>query len=100
LFAPDASRKLAAPEEIAMAESPIPADIVKLSFEDALKELEQIVNALEGGKAKLEDAIKAYERGAALKRHCERKLAEAQGKIEKIALGPDGALKVEPTTLG
>ena len=83
-----------------MAEPPIPADIAKLGFEDALKELEQIVSALEGGKAKLEDAIKAYERGAALKRHCEKKLSEAQGKIEKITFGPDGAVKAEPTSFG
>jgi exodeoxyribonuclease VII small subunit len=83
-----------------MAEPPIPADIAKLGFEDALKELEQIVSALEGGKAKLEDAIKAYERGAALKRHCEKKLAEAQGKIEKITFGADGAVKAEPMSFG
>jgi exodeoxyribonuclease VII small subunit len=83
-----------------MAEPPIPADIAKLGFEDALKELEQIVSSLESGKAKLEDAIKAYERGAALKRHCEKKLAEAQGKIEKITFGADGGVKSEPTTLG
>ncbi len=49
-----------------MAESSIPADIAKLSFEDALKELEDIVRTLEQGKGKLEDAIKSYERGAGL----------------------------------
>ncbi|MBI3709010.1 MAG: exodeoxyribonuclease VII small subunit [Proteobacteria bacterium] len=83
-----------------MAESSVPADIAKLNFEDALKELEAIVNALEGGKGKLDDAIKSYERGAALKRHCERKLAEAQAKIEKIALDADGGVKTESTSLG
>ncbi len=83
-----------------MAESPIPSDIAKLGFEEALKELEQIVQSLEGGKAKLEDAIKAYERGALLKRHCEKKLAEAQAKIEKIAVGADGSIKTEPASLG
>src|SRR5690606_22107211 len=55
--------------------SDVPTDIAKLSFEDALKELEEIVRALESGKGKLDEAIKSYERGVALKRHCERKLA-------------------------
>jgi exodeoxyribonuclease VII small subunit len=76
-----------------MTASAIPADIAKLSFEDALKELEEIVRALEQGKGKLEDAIKSYERGAGLKAHCEKKLAEAQARIEKIAIGADGAVK-------
>ena len=75
---------------------PSVADIAKLSFEDALKELEEIVRALESGKGKLEDAITSYERGAALRAHCERKLAEAQARIEKIALGADGAARAEP----
>jgi exodeoxyribonuclease VII small subunit len=83
-----------------MAESAIPADIAKLSFEDALKELEEIVRSLESGKGKLDEAIKSYERGAALKRHCEKKLAEAQAKIEKIALGADGVVKSAPANIG
>ncbi|MBI3452811.1 MAG: exodeoxyribonuclease VII small subunit [Rhodospirillales bacterium] len=83
-----------------MAEPPIPTDIAKLSFEDALKELEQIVQTLEGGRGKLDEAIKSYERGAALKRHCEKKLAEAQAKIEKISFGADGGVKSEPASLG
>ena len=82
-----------------MAEARIPADIAKLSFEDALKELETIVRELEGGKSKLEDAIKSYERGAALKRHCEQKLAEARAKVEKIVFGPDGEARTEPADL-
>lgn len=82
-----------------MAEPNIPADVAKLSFEDALKELEDIVRALEQGKGKLEDAIKSYERGAALKAHCEKKLAEAQARIEKIAIGADGAPKAEAARL-
>lgn len=61
-----------------------------LSFEDALAELEGIVKTLEGGQGKLEDAIAAYERGAALRRHCERKLAEAEAKVQAIVDGPDG----------
>jgi len=83
-----------------MAEQPIPPDIAKLGFEDALKQLEDIVRDLEGGKGKLDDAIKSYERGAALKRHCETKLAEAQMKIDKIMLGADGGVKTEPANLG
>jgi exodeoxyribonuclease VII small subunit len=82
-----------------MAESPVPPDIAKLGFEDALKQLEDIVRDLESGKGKLEDAITSYERGAALKQHCERKLAEAQMKIEKIMLGADGSVKAVPADL-
>ncbi len=76
-----------------MADSKLPRDIAAMSFEDALNELEQIVRRLEDGKGKLDDAISSYERGAALKRHCEAKLREAQAKIEKIGLTPDGAPK-------
>jgi exodeoxyribonuclease VII small subunit len=83
-----------------MTDPQIPADIARLGFEDALKELEEIVRALEQGKGKLEDAIRSYERGAALKAHCERKLAEAEARIEKIALGADGVPRVEPAKLG
>lgn len=83
-----------------MADQAIPSDIAKLSFEDALKELEDIVKTLESGKGKLDEAIKSYERGTALRKHCERKLAEAQSRIEKIALGSDGAVKSEPASFG
>ncbi|MEY4680203.1 MAG: exodeoxyribonuclease VII small subunit [Alphaproteobacteria bacterium] len=83
-----------------MTDPQTPADIARLGFEDALKELEEIVRALEQGKGKLEDAIRSYERGAALKAHCERKLAEAEARIEKIALGADGVPRVEPAKLG
>lgn len=69
----------------------MPADIAKLSFEAAMAELETLVRSLEDGKAKLEDAIVAYERGAFLKRHCQAKLRDAQVRIEQITLGDDGA---------
>ena len=75
------------------------ADITALSFEDALAELEAIVRGLEEGKGNLEDAIGAYERGAALKRHCERKLNEAKAKVDKISIGPDGAAELESMDL-
>lgn len=83
-----------------MADRTIPPEIAKMSFEDALKELEEIVRTLEAGKGKLDDAIASYERGAALKKHCERKLAEAQTRIEKIALGQDGTVRSEPASFG
>lgn len=79
-----------------MADDKIPPDIARLSFEDALSELETIVRQLEDGKGELDQAIKTYERGAQLKRHCEAKLQEAQIKVEKVVLGPQGAVGVEP----
>jgi len=75
---------------------PVPADIAALGFEEALSELEKLVKQLEDGKAKLDDAIKAYERGAMLKRHCESKLREAQAKIEQITVGADGIVSSKP----
>ena len=71
----------------------IPKDIQKLSFEDALAELEGIVRELDDGRGELEGAIKAFERGTQLKRHCEAKLKEAEARIEKILPSGEG---VEP----
>ncbi len=68
----------------------LPPDIAKMSFEEALAELEKLVKQLEDGKAKLDDAIGAYERGALLKKHCENKLREAQARIEQITVGNNG----------
>lgn len=65
-------------------------DVASLSFEQALSELETIVSRLEQGKSSLDNAISAYERGAALKRHCEAKLREAREKVEKITLDVSG----------
>jgi exodeoxyribonuclease VII small subunit len=70
--------------------------VEKLSFEDALSELEGIVKSLETGQAKLEDSIGFYERGVALRLHCERKLRDAQSKIEKITIGSGGKIALEP----
>jgi exodeoxyribonuclease VII small subunit len=67
-------------------------DIGALSFEDALAELERIVRGLESGSQKLEDAIAAYERGAALKRHCDARLAEAESRVQAIVAKADGSL--------
>ena len=62
------------------------SDLSSLSFEQALAELEKIVHALEGGKAGLEDSIQSYERGVALRLHCESKLKDAQLRVEKLTL--------------
>jgi len=72
------------------------ADISSLSFEDALKQLEDIVSKLESGQASLEDSINMYSRGAELKAHCEKKLEAARLKVEKIVLGSGGPTGVEP----
>jgi exodeoxyribonuclease VII small subunit len=74
-------------------------DIAAMNFEDALAELEQIVRRLEGGQVKLDEAIMSYERGAQLKRHCERKLNEAQQRVDRIVIGPEGAIGAEPAKL-
>lgn len=70
-------------------------DITGLSFEDALTQLEVIVRDLEGGKQKLEQAITAYERGAALRKHCEAKLTEADARVQAIVERADGSLAVK-----
>lgn len=67
-----------------------------VSFEKALAELEAIVQKLESGSVDLEESIALYERGAALKAHCEAKLKAAQERIEKIVVSGDGAVKTEP----
>jgi exodeoxyribonuclease VII small subunit len=82
-----------------MAQSKATADVAKMSFEEALNELESIVRDLEKGGGKLDTAIEAYERGAALKKHCEAKLREAQTKIDKISLETDGSVTTEPANL-
>jgi exodeoxyribonuclease VII small subunit len=71
-------------------------DISALSFEKALAELEEIVQKLESGGAPLEDSIALYERGAALKAHCEAKLRAAQERIEKITVSETGSVRAEP----
>ncbi len=82
-----------------MVNADVPADITAMSFEEALAELEQIVRQLEGGQVRLDEAILSYERGALLKRHCERKLNEAQQRVDRIVIGSDGAITAEPAKL-
>lgn len=76
------------------------SEIGAMSFEDALRELESIVQQLERGQIKLDEAIDAYERGTLLKRHCETKLAEARLKVERIVLSPDGTVSAEAAKIG
>lgn len=66
------------------------ADVGALSFESALSELETIVAKLESGEAPLQESIAIYERGEALKAHCEAQLKAAETRIEKITLNKDG----------
>ena len=62
----------------------------EMSFEDAMAELEQVLGQLERGDVALDDSIKLYERGAALKARCETKLKEAEEKVAAITLDADG----------
>ncbi len=70
-------------------------NISQLSFEEALAALEAIVRGLESGQQKLEDAIAAYERGTALKLHCEAKLAQAEARVQAIVTRADGSLTLK-----
>ena len=74
------------------AEKPadLPEDVRAMSFEDALEELEAIVQRLEQGRGALDEAIDAYERGSALRRHCEAKLKDARARVERISLSAGG----------
>ena len=72
-----------------MSEKPV----AEMSFEEAMSELETLVTSLEGSQVALDASINLYERGAALKAHCETKLKEAEEKVAAITLDGDG----EPT---
>ncbi|MET0183521.1 MAG: exodeoxyribonuclease VII small subunit [Caulobacterales bacterium] len=74
-------------------------DVARLSFEEALAELEKIVAQLERGDVALADSIRIYQRGAALKAHCEAQLKDAQLAVDQIVLGPEGA-RAEPARIG
>jgi exodeoxyribonuclease VII small subunit len=71
-------------------------DVKTMSFEQALAELEKIVKTLEEGKAPLAESIAIYERGEALKAHCEALLKAAESRIEKITLRNGQAVGTEP----
>ncbi|MEA3031341.1 MAG: exodeoxyribonuclease small subunit [Sphingomonadales bacterium] len=66
-------------------------DVAELSFEAALKRLEEIVHRLEGGDASLDEAIALYAEGEKLKQQCEARLTAEQAKIDKIQFGRDGS---------
>ena len=65
-------------------------DVLGMSFEEALSQLDGIVKSLEGGRSTLAQAISEYERGTALRRHCEAKLAEAEAKVQAVVEGGAG----------
>ena len=65
-------------------------EIRNMSFEDAMKELEATVGKLEHGEATLEESIALYERGAALRQHCDAVLRQAEERVEKITLAANG----------
>lgn len=85
-----------------MADKDKKNDIATMTFQQAMDELEQIVAKLEGGTVELEESISIYERGEALRAHCDALLKKAEAKVEKIALDADGKpvgtepLDVEP----
>jgi exodeoxyribonuclease VII small subunit len=80
-----------------MAETPAEStDIATMSFEEAMAGLETIVRRLETGEVELDAAVGAFERGVLLKRHCEKKLAEARERVDQITRAPDGALGLAP----
>ena len=68
-------------------------DAAQLTFEAAMKELEEIVSALEKGNVDLDKSIALYERGESLKKHCDNLLKSAEARIDKIVQGADGAAK-------
>jgi exodeoxyribonuclease VII small subunit len=67
-----------------------PAPVEGMTFEAALKELEQIVSRLERGEVPLAESIVIYERGDALRKHCDALLRQAEARVEKIRVGADG----------
>jgi exodeoxyribonuclease VII small subunit len=68
-------------------------DVSEMPFEAALAELEQIVDQLEKGAVALDESIRLYERGEALKKRCDELLKNAEMRIEKITLAADGGFK-------
>ena len=78
-----------------MADDALP-DVNALSFEAALRQLEEIVTKLERGDVPLEESIAIYERGEALKQRCETLLAEAEERVEKIRVREGRAVGAEP----
>jgi exodeoxyribonuclease VII small subunit len=80
--------------------TPPETPVAELSFEAALDELERVVAALERGDVPLDESIRLYERGAALRAHCQRRLEEAEARIAQITQGPDGRIEAKPVEIG
>ena len=84
-------------EPSAAVESDASAEpVAAMSFEEALAELEGIVQKLERGQLDLESSIQAYERGTALRAHCADKLRQVQLRVEKLTLDREGNPKLQP----
>lgn len=73
--------------------APAADDVSALPFEKAMEELDRIVAELEKGAVSLDDSVRLYARGKALQERCEKLLAEAEARVEKITLGENGAPK-------
>lgn len=76
------------------------AQAIPASFEDAMRELEQILSEIESGRATLEDSLTKYERGTFLLAHCRSVLGEAEKKVELLSKGPDGNIQSTPMESG
>lgn len=75
-----------------VSDSPVSeSPVSEMTFEEALAALEAVVSQLEGGQVPLEQSIALYERGEALRKHCEKTLADAELKVQKIVAAGDGA---------
>ncbi len=85
------TKRRAAVNALGMAEGA--PDISEMSFEDALRALEDVVRKLESGDVPLDKSIDLYERGEKLRQHCQARLDRAQARIEKIVGGADGSAK-------
>lgn len=72
-----------------MSEKPV----AEMSFEEAMAELERVVSQLESGQAPLDQSIALYERGEALRAHCDARLKDAELRVSKIIQGADGEAK-------
>lgn len=81
-----------------MSETPetAKAPVESLTFEEALRELEQVVTSLEKGDVELEKSIELYGRGAALRAHCQKKLEDAEARVAQITEGADGKVTAKP----
>ncbi len=73
-----------------MSETEAARPVAEMTFEDAMAELERVVEQLEHGEVALEESIRLYERGAELKAHCEAKLKAAEEKVEQMTLDAQG----------